>query len=75
MQLEGEKMNPINFPDEYGVNPKTYKVIRFYRTSGRRKIIHRGLTRELAKLHCNSPGTRKVNSKGETVWFEGFEEE
>ena len=48
----------------------TYKIVRFYRVSGRRKIIHRGVSLEVAQLHCNDPKTRRAG-----VWFDGYEKE
>jgi hypothetical protein len=37
--------------------------------------MKRGLSLEIAKLHCNDPKTKKINKKGEIVWFEGFTKE
>jgi hypothetical protein len=48
----------------------TYRIVRFFRVSGRRKIIQRGVSLEIAKLHCSSPKTRRAG-----VWFDGFEKE
>ena len=45
-----------------------YRVVRFYRVSGRRKVISVGLTREQAVAHCSRPDTRRAG-----VWFDGFE--
>ena len=47
----------------------TYKIVRFYR-SGRKTIVHRNVTLEVAQLHCNDPRTRK-----EGVWFDGYTKE
>ena len=44
-----------------------YNVVRFYRKSGRRKIILRGVSLEVARLHCNDPRTCKPG-----VWFDGY---
>lgn len=49
---------------------KTYKIVRFYKNSGRRKIIHRGVSLEIAQLHCNDPRTKK-----DGVYFDGYIEE
>ena len=49
---------------------ETYKIVRFYRVSGRRKIIQRGLSLEAAKAHCNDPRTCRPG-----VWFDGFTRE
>lgn len=46
-----------------------YKIIRFYRKSGRRKTIKTVSTLELAQLHCRDPKTMKAG-----VWFDGYEE-
>lgn len=46
---------------------KQYNIVRFYRKSMRRKIIHRNVSLEVAQLHCNDPKTRK-----EGVWFDGY---
>ena len=44
-----------------------YRVVRFYRVSGRRKVIAVGLTRDQAGAHCSRPDTRRAG-----VWFDGF---
>ena len=48
----------------------TYRVVRFFKVSGRRKIIMRGVSLDVAKLHCNDHRTKK-----DGVWFDGFEKE
>ena len=48
----------------------TYKVVRFFRKSGRRKIVMKHVSLEIAQLHCNSPKTSKAG-----VWFDGYEKE
>lgn len=45
-----------------------YKVVRFFRVSGRRKVIAVGLTRDQAVAHCSRRDTRRAG-----VWFDGFE--
>lgn len=49
---------------------ETFKIVRFFRVSGRRRIIRRGLSREAAQAHCNRPDTCRAG-----VWFDGFEKE
>jgi len=44
-----------------------YNVIRFY-FKGRRKVIFRSVTLEVARLHCNDPRTSKAGK-----WFDGYE--
>jgi hypothetical protein len=43
-----------------------YNVYRYYQKSGRRKLILRCVTLEIAQLHCNSPLTQGNG------WFDGF---
>ena len=49
---------------------ETYKILRYYKKSGRRKIIYRHVTLEIAQLHCGSKYTQKTG-----VWFDGYEKE
>lgn len=49
---------------------ETYKVVRYFRKSGRRKIIMKNVSLEIAQLHCRDPKTSK-----EGVWFDGYEKE
>lgn len=48
----------------------SYKIVRYYKKSNRRKVIRKGLTREDAKRWCQRPDTVR-----EGVWFDGFVEE
>lgn len=43
-----------------------YNIVRFYRKSGRRKILHRNVSLSVAQLHCSDPRTSAKN------WFDGF---
>jgi hypothetical protein len=46
-----------------------YNVIRFYKNRIRnRKIVMRGVSLEIAQLHCNDPATMKAG-----VYFDGYE--
>lgn len=44
-----------------------YHIVRFYRKSGRRKILFRCVSLSVAQLHCNDPRTSGKN------WFDGYE--
>jgi hypothetical protein len=48
---------------------KKYNIVRHFRKSGRRKVLHRNVSLAVAKLHCNDPRTRR-----EGVYFDAFEE-
>ena len=66
-------VHDINFGGECfncGWRPGTYKIVRFYRKSGRRKIIQRGVSLRAAQAHCNDPRTSKAG-----VWFDGYTQE
>ncbi len=45
-----------------------YKIVRFFRVSRRRRMIHRNVSLQVAQLHCNDPRTRR-----DGVWFDGYE--
>lgn len=56
----------------------TYKIVRFHRDANHpdnRMVVKTGLTREEAQEHCQDPTTSGRDVNGETVWFDGFEEE
>lgn len=59
----------------------TYRVLRFFRDSGRKFVIKEGLTLALAQAHCNDPetssstctsreGKRRTRRSG--PWFDGY---
>jgi hypothetical protein len=48
---------------------ETYKIIRFY-FSGKKETIRKGVTLEVAQLHCNDPKTSK-----DGVYFDGYTKE
>lgn len=49
-----------------------YNIVRFHR-SGRRRIVHRNVTLEVAQLHCRDERTHKIGKDGHVVWFDGYE--
>jgi hypothetical protein len=49
-----------------------YKIVRMYRT-GKRRIVHRGVSLEVAQLHCRSEKTHKKDKDGNVIWFDGYE--
>lgn len=49
-------------------NPEPrYKVVRYYRVSGRRKTVLANVSLEIAQLHCNDPRTARPG-----VYFDGY---
>lgn len=61
----------------------TYKIIRHYKHSNRKRTIARGLTLEQAQAHCHDEETssstcRTARAKAITArngpWFDGYEE-
>lgn len=52
---------------------QAYRVIRFY-ASGKKRTIFPSVSLEIAQLHCRSAKTKKVNSKGVVIWFDGYKQ-
>jgi len=52
---------------------ESYNIVRFYRNNQRRRIIHKGVTLEVAQLHCRDERTHKIDKMGNIVWFDGYE--
>lgn len=44
-----------------------YKIVRFYKSGRKSRVIRSGLTLKEAQLHCNDPRTKK-----DGVWFDGY---
>ena len=51
-----------------------YKIIRFVK-EGNNRIIKRHLTLEEAQSHCSKEDTHKIDTNGNVVWFDGYDEE
>ena len=51
-----------------GENGPRYNIVRFFRVSGRRRIMHRGVSLAVAQLHRNDKRTAKAG-----VYFDGYE--
>lgn len=51
----------------------TYKIVRIYSATARRKTIRRGLSLAEAQAWCSRPDTRRVGIKsGQTIWMDCF---
>jgi hypothetical protein len=48
---------------------QTYKIVRYYQSGRKPKVLQTGLTLEEAKAHCSKPSTK---GKG---WFDGYTKE
>ena len=53
---------------------ESYKIIRHHK-NGRRKTIAKGLFLEEVQSHCRREDTHKKDSKGNVIWFDGYEKE
>lgn len=49
-------------------NPRIYRIIRFYKVSGRKKTMRAHLTLAEAQEWCKRPDTMR-----EGVWFDGYD--
>jgi hypothetical protein len=59
-----------------------YKIVRFFYTESRKRVIDRGLTLDEAQAHCADPDTSsrtavsaaaKRRTKQRGPWFDGYE--
>jgi len=48
-----------------------YKIIRYYR-SGKKRLIKKVSSLEIAQLHCRDERTTKKDKAGNTIWFDGY---
>ena len=53
--------------DRATIEASRYNIVRYYKVSGRKRIIHRNVSLEVARLHCNDPKTAKKD-----VYFDGY---
>lgn len=62
----------------------TYKIIRFYRDSYRKRVIATGQSLAMAQAHCNNPETSSSTATSAEArkrtrrvgpWFDGYEQE
>ena len=49
-------------------DPRIYKIVRYYKQTGRRRVIHKNVTLSTAQLHCRDPRTMKAG-----VYFDGYD--
>lgn len=58
-----------------------YKIVRFFRNSGRRRIVRTGQSLAMAQAHCQDPQTSSstcTNAQGKArtrkygPWFDGY---
>lgn len=51
----------------------SYKIIRFYSSGKKCRVIATGLTLEEARAHCSRDDTHKLSKDGKSIiWFDGF---
>jgi len=63
---------------------RTYKIVRHYFRSNRRRVIATGLTLEQAQTYCSDPESSSSTAKGSNArrttrrngpWFDGYYDE
>lgn len=76
------------FPSSLGLAEhkctRTFKVIRIFKDTNEREVLHTGLTLPQAQAHCKDPETssatctqpeNEMTTRTRGPWFDGYEEE